>query len=88
LLDLGVCIFAAVLRYTEYVKEASEALYSHKLFIYMSVLLHSIHGIVFYRFYLGAMAAFALSRWIILLCLAVCLLITTPKTPMGRITAS
>ena len=86
-LDLGVCIFATVLRYTEYVKEASEAFYAHKLFIYSTVLLHLIHGIVFFDLYTGALAVIALSRFTVVLSLAVCLLLTTKRTP-DRITAS
>ena len=78
-----------MLRYNEYVKEASEALYSHKLFIYSSVVLSLIHGCVFYRFYkIDLFSLLNLGRWIILISLAICLLFTTPRDPRSRVVPS
>ena len=78
-----------LLRYNEYVKEASEALYSHKLFIYLSVLLYLAHGCVFHSYYMINLFTFLnLGRWIILVSLAICLLFTTPRDPRLRVSTT
>ena len=81
MLDGIVAVLATRLRYSEYVKEASEELYSTKLFIYLSVVLHFIHCVVFHKFYFNhiTFAVLEFMRWFILLCLTICLLITTPR---------
>ena len=88
LMDVVVSIFATILRHTEYVKEASEALYSHKLYIYSSFLLRLLHGLIFHHFFTGLQAALTFSRLMILLSLAVCIWLTTKRNPMSRVTAS
>ena len=74
--NLVVYAISAVILYKEYVRLVSEAWYSHKLFIWSNLVLHTVHVAVFWDFHAETLALLALGKCTCLLLITICQFMT------------